>query len=288
MIALLLTILSSTIIFVVFKYFAHYKIDTFQAIIFNYFTAFCCGMLFTDEPWQDISLNLHNWGIYAAVCSVLFISLFLIMALSSQQNGVSSTSVAVKMSMAVSLLSIMLYHGESISLLRIAGMIAAFCGVYFMAAGKGTEKPAAAWMLFVLFVGSGLLDFALNFVEQLHLSPFNSSMFTAFGFLFAGSIGTLILSVQIIRRKAQLKGKNVLAGIILGVPNYFSIYMLIESYRQLNWNDSSILAIINVSVVVLSGIIGFSIFRERLTTRKVIGFTLALTAITLLALAMHG
>src|SRR5690606_27217476 len=99
---------------------------------------------------------------------------------------------------------------------------------------------------------------------------------TAFGFLFAGSIGALILGVQIIRRKAQLKGKNVLAGIILGVPNYFSIYMLIESYRQLNWNDSSILAIINVSVVVLSGIVGFTLFREHLTTRKVIGFTLAL------------
>ncbi len=45
MIALAGTIISSTLIFVIFRLFEKYKIDTFQAIVFNYFTAFICGVV---------------------------------------------------------------------------------------------------------------------------------------------------------------------------------------------------------------------------------------------------
>ncbi|MDG1658691.1 MAG: EamA/RhaT family transporter, partial [Crocinitomicaceae bacterium] len=44
MIALLLSVLSSSLIFVIFKLFARFKIDTFQAIVVNYFMAFIIGV----------------------------------------------------------------------------------------------------------------------------------------------------------------------------------------------------------------------------------------------------
>lgn len=285
MIALVLTITGSSLIFVLFRYFSKFGIDTFQAIVFNYFTAFVCGYFLTAQPWSAVPTQLASWGGIALLCAILFISLFVIMGLSSQRNGVSRTSVAVKMSMAVSLLGMILYYREEVSTLKIIGIIAAFLGVYFTAVGKGTERTSAGWMLFVLFIGSGLLDFLLNFVEKQHFNPFNSSMFTAFGFLFAGCIGSLLLVPQFIRRKRWFHPKHALAGIILGIPNYFSIYMLIESYRQLDWHDSAILAMINVSVVITSTLLGVVLFRESFSGRKVLGLSLALTAILLLYLA---
>jgi len=45
MLYLLLSVLFSSAIFIVFKLFDTYKINTLQAIVFNYFTAFTIGIL---------------------------------------------------------------------------------------------------------------------------------------------------------------------------------------------------------------------------------------------------
>ena len=79
-----LSILSSSIIFVVFKLFKRYRIDTFQAIVFNYFTACAIGLLLFRNEWNPSSLEHIEWLAPMLICSVLFISLFLIMGLSSQ------------------------------------------------------------------------------------------------------------------------------------------------------------------------------------------------------------
>jgi drug/metabolite transporter (DMT)-like permease len=270
---------------VIFKVFKKYDINTFQAIVFNYFTAFTCGYLTSPEPWENISGNLSSWWLYAIVSSILFISLFFIMGKSSQENGVASTSVAVKMSMAISILAFIYFYNETISWMKIVGVCFAFIGVYLVSHQKESTKNKAAWMLLVLFIGSGMLDFLLNRVQDITFEYYLSSMFTAFGFLFAGTIGLIFLSIQIIRKKTKIEFKNVLAGIILGIPNYFSIYMLISSYEILEWQDSTILAVMNVSVVIISNIIGFSVFKEKLNVFKIIGLSSAIAAIILLVFA---
>jgi len=285
MTTLILSILASSFIFAIFKLFAKYKIDTFQAIVFNYFTAFSCGYLFPNKPWSEFSENISSWGIYAVIAAVLFISLFMVMGKSSQLNGVARTSVATKMSMSVSLIAMVIYYSESMGGLKIVGILLAFLGVILTSKSDKTEKSSATWMLFVLFFGSGLLDFLLNIVQSLPFTHFNSSMFTAIGFLAAGSIGLSVLIVQLIRRKTTFAYKNVVAGIILGIPNYFSINMLIESYSQLDWQDSSVLSVLNVSVVLLASIIGFIFFKEQLTKLKLFGLFASVSAIVLLYLA---
>lgn len=287
MIPLLLSIASSSLIFVIFKLFSKYKVDTFQAIVFNYFTAFVCGTFITSQPWSHEFENLKSWGHIAFICSGLFISLFLLMGKSSQLNGVARTSVAVKMSMAVSILAMVVYYNEPLGLIKICGIILAFCGVVLVSKPDGTSKQTAGWMLFILFFGSGLLDFLLNFVQNLPLTHFNSSMFTAFGFLGAGVIGLTVLSIQLLRKKTVLSFKNVIAGVLLGIPNYFSIYMLIEAYRSTSFEDSTILSITNVAVVVLSSLVGFSLFKEKMTTRKTIGLLTAIFAIIFLFIAQY-
>lgn len=282
MTALILSIIASSSIFAIFKLFTKYKVDTFQAIVFNYFTAFACGYLFTNKPWTHVSENLTNWGFYAIIAALLFISLFLIMGKSSQLNGVARTSVATKMSMSVSLIAMIIYYSESIEFLKIVGILLAFIGVILTSISESNEKSSATWMLFVLFIGSGLLDFVLNIVQSLPFTQFNSSMFTAFGFLAAGTLGLVFMLIQLGRRKIVFQWKNVLAGIILGIPNYFSINMLIESYSQLDWQDSTVLSVLNVSIVLLASILGFVFFKEKLTKFKLIGLISAVSAIVVL------
>lgn len=286
MVVLALSILSSSIIFVIFKLFQAYKIDTFQAIVFNYFTACTIGLfLFRTELNADSLVHL-DWLPPLLMCSVLFISLFLIMGLSSQHNGVSSTSIAVKMSMAFSLVLMILWHGENLSGLKLLGICLAFLGVLLISLKKGsTNKSRAIWMLPVLFFGSGSLDFVLNYAQNHSLNYMSSSIFSALGLGLAGIIGALILLFKIFRKKTKIEFKNIVAGIILGVPNYFSIYLLLRSYESTALDDSSVLAITNVGVVLSSSLIGFALFKEEATVIKLLGLLASITAIVSLYLA---
>jgi drug/metabolite transporter (DMT)-like permease len=286
MIALALSIFCSTIIFVLFKLFKKFGIDTFQAIVFNYFTAFIIGVSLYHNEWNPNALQEQTWMFFSAGSSILFIGLFLLMAFSSQSNGVASTSIAVKMSMAISLIIMILSYDEEVSALKTAAILLAILGVFLVSySGKNKTKMASGWMLLVLFIGSGTLDFTLNLVQKHILQSLTASLFSAISLGLAGIIGSVVLIFRIIQNKTQLRAKNLVAGIILGVPNFFSIYLLLLSYKTTGWTDSTVLAITNVSVVLFSAVIGFLIFSEEANKRKIIGLIAAISAIVSLYFA---
>ncbi|MDG1741326.1 MAG: DMT family transporter [Crocinitomicaceae bacterium] len=284
MIPLLLSILSSSAIFAIFKLFERFKIDTFQAIVFNYFTAFFIGIILYGHQWNEKGFDEISWFFYAVICALLFIGLFLIMGRSSQINGVASTSVAVKMSTAISIILMIVGYSEKFTALKASGILLALVSVFLVSYTKGKKAPAS-WMLLVLFFGSGTLDFVLNYVQNFELKTISTALFSAFALGLAGVLGALILSVRIIQGSTKIELKNIAAGIVLGIPNYFSIYLLIHSYRTTGWQDSTVLAVTNVSVVLLSSLIGFLAFEENATSRKIIGLISAILAIVILSLA---
>ena len=284
MIAIIGTVVCSTLIFVIFRIFERYNIHTFQAIIINYLTAFLCGYLIHfKEDSKEVFVHLE-WLPFVGFSALLFISLFLLMAISSQKNGIAATSVAVKMSMAVSMIGMILLYNEEVSYPKVIGIILALVGVYLIAApGLSGTKKTSAYMLIVLFVGSGLLDLNLNYAQNHVLNHISSSLFTAFGFGAAFSIGIVVYLIQIIRAKAApFHYKNANAGILLGIPNYYSIYFLLESYNAISWNDSSILALVNVSVVILSVLTGLLAYKEVLNSKKIVGIVASILAILML------
>lgn len=281
MIALLGAIFFSSLIFVLFKLFPKFGIDTFQAIVFNYFTACICGFTLYGNTWNSSAMNDLDWFYAALISGFLFISLFVLMGKSSQINGVAMTSVAVKMSMAVS--AICIGYSESFSWIKIGGIILAITGVLLVSFDKSkSSKDSAIWMLFILFFGSGLLDFALNYVQKHLLTYLSASLFSAIGFGIAGIFGIFILIQSLVRKQTKVSFKNLFAGVCLGIPNFFSIYLLITAYSSTGWSDSTVLAIVNVSIVVISAILGFIAFKESVSKQKLLGLLSAVFAIGML------
>lgn len=287
MIELILAILFSSFIFVIFKMFKRFEIDTFQAIVFNYFTAAFCGFGLYSGEWNSHNLIDTQWVPYAIICGILFISLFVIMGLSAQKNGVAITSIATKMSMASGVLGMIFLYHESVGFLKILGVLLAFIGVIavsWIKSDKNNEQ-SSWWMLLVLFFGSGLLDIVLNYAQKNVLETLTTSLFSAIGLAIAGIFGLIIFIFQSFKGKTKFEVKNIIAGIVLGIPNYFSIYMLISSYQTTGWTDSTVLSIINVSVVLTSTLLGLILFNEKINRLKLLGLICSLLAITLLYVA---
>lgn len=286
MIALVLSIACSASIFVLFKLFEKYRINIFQAIVMNYFTAFLIGILLFGGHWKSDLLNDPQWLNFVLLASILFIGLFLVMGYSSQRNGVASTSVAVKMSMAFSMILMIMAYSERLSPLKLTGIILALVGVLLVSVSRKTTNAAnSSWMLIFLFVGSGTLDFVLNYTQKNVLGSLSPALFTAFGLGCAGLISMIILIVQVLRGEEKINFRSSIAGVLLGIPNYFSIYFLLLSYKTTGLSDSSVLALTNVGVVICSAIAGFLFFKEKRSTQKILGLLAALTAIVSLYFA---
>lgn len=280
---LFLSVLASSLIFVLFRSFPGWKIDTLQAVIANYFVAFACGiLLFHDHIPASDALQIGMP--YALLCGVLFISLFIIMGISAQKNGVSTTSISVKMSMALSVILVLFINHTDITWTNIIPLLAAVLGVFLVSFSKPGDKQSTnyLWMLFVLFFGSAGLDLVLYFAKTNWLPQgFHDGVFAAMGFLMAGILGLIFFIIKRMQGKVSFDRRSWFGGIILGIPNYFSIYLLVKSYNTLNLLPHQILSIANVGVVIFTSILGLSLFKEKFTIQKTIGLLLCLAALGL-------
>ena len=97
-------------------------------------------------------------------------------------------------------------------------------------------------------------------------------------FLFAGLTGLIILIIRIIKGQTVIRTKNIIAGVCLGIPNFFSIYLLLLALQQ-GWEGSVVFPINNVGVLVLAAFFGIVLFKEKLNGFKLAGFILSLLAI---------
>lgn len=288
MIYLFLSIFFSTIILVIFRMFRRYGVNTFQAIVYNYIVAFAVGFGLYGDEWRSEHLDQGSWVPFAFIIGGLFIGLFLLMGKSSQENGIGITSVTVKMSLVIPVTMAIFLYNENIYLAKIVGIIGALIGVFLITFQRRSQRkkgaPNNVLFLIILFFGSGALDTLLNYVERVASGNLSLALFSAIGFGIAGILGFIVLIGALLMKKQHFHWKHVVGGIILGVPNFFSIYFLMMAVRYPELDDSITYALNNVGIVMASFLIGIIAFKESITPLKIVGGVVAIIAIFLLTL----
>ena len=267
MIYLLLSIIASTIIFIIFKLFEKFNINILQAIVVNYCIAFTTGILAYKGTITISQLPNLDWFYYTLVLGALFIIVFNLMAITTQRSGLSVVSVATKMSVVIPVLFGLLYYNENLGAIKLFGIGIALIAVY-LTSNKSDQRTVINRKLIVLpilvFVGSGIIDTSIKFLEDAYVANNDVPLFSAIIFLAAAIIGFIIIIIQVMSGSFKFEFKNVIAGICLGVPNYFSIYFLVKTLRSDILESSGIFAINNVSIVTLSTFAGIFLFKEKL------------------------
>ena len=271
-----------------FKITGRLNINTFQAIVFNYISCIITGSLFNGYfPVNSVNMQ-QPWFPWALLMGGMFIIIFNIVAFTTQQSGVAVASVANKLSLVIPFVFSIYLYNEPVTLLKILGIIAALLAVYL------TVKPAEkinrvhrkTWVLvlpILLFAGSGLLDTLIKYTEERFLNEHNSNDFLITAFTSAGLIGTLILLTGIVTRRRRFDYRAVLAGMAIGVPNYFSIWCLVMVLKKYAGNSSALIPINNMGIVLFSAVAAWILFREQLSLYNWSGILLSLAAIALIA-----
>jgi len=289
MIFLALSIIASTLIFVIFRLFASYNINTLQAIVVNYFVACSCGVIGYQNSIELSAIPQYNWFYYTLALGALFLIVFNLMAITTQHNGLSVVSVATKMALVIPIAFGLWYYKEPLGTSKAAGIVLALIAVYLVAVKKDSsiilQKKNLVFPVLV-FLGSGLIDTSLNFLQNDFITDKSLiPLFSSTIFLTAGVIGIMVLVAQKIKGVLVLEFKNIIAGIVLGIPNYFSIYFLVKALRSDLFDSSGIFTINNVGIVIISTLLGIVFFKEQLSVKNWIGITLAVISIALVSLA---
>ncbi|MEJ6791437.1 MAG: EamA family transporter [Lacinutrix sp.] len=287
MIYLIFSILASTLIFVIFNLLGKYKINTTQAIIVNYFTAFTVGMLSTKETLSVTQIISKDWFYGSIFLGFLFIAIFNVMALTAQRNGLSVASVASKMSVAIPIIFGLYAYNESLSFQKTIGILLALFAVYLTSVKARSSKInyKNLWLPILLFLGSGVIDTSIKFIETTYVSKNGIPLFSATIFAIAGLIGIILILIKVLKGDFKFDYRSVFGGIILGIVNYYSIYMLLKALQIENFESSNIFSVNNVCIVMLSTLLGLLFFKEKLSLKNWIGISLAIFSIVLVTLA---
>lgn len=290
MIPLVLSIIASTFIFVLFRLFARYSINTLQAIVVNYFVACSCGIVGYQNSIEISAIPKYDWFYYTVALGALFIIVFNLMATTTQRSGLSVVSVATKMALVIPIGFGLWYYQEPLGPFKAIGIILALAAVYLVSVKNrsGVILQNRNLMFPVLvFFGSGLIDTSLNFLQNDFIKDKSLiPLFSSTIFMTAGVIGIMVLVVQKIKGVLSLEYKNIIAGVVLGIPNYFSIYFLVKALRSNLLDSSGIFTINNVAIVIISTLLGIVFFKEQLSLKNWIGIILAVISIALVSLAI--
>ena len=280
---LLLSILCSSAIFIIFKLFQKYKVDTFTAIVINYFIASITGV-FTINGNLDFEYVAQAPWIYNAVfLGIIFIALFNLMALTAQKLGPSVASIANKMALIIPVVFAVFYYNDSINILKIIGIALALIGVSLSTYKEkvATEK-VDKWLLIIpliVFLGSGFIDTFLKYNQEFYLNKnlLDAQLFPSVTFITAFTIGLVVIIAK--GGKKLLHLPTVIGGVTLGVINYGSIFFLIEIFNHSDLESSVVFPINNMGVVLMTALTSLFIFKERFTTKNKIGIALSILAL---------
>lgn len=286
MIEITLTIVTFSLMLIIFKYFEIFKVNNLQAIIVNYITAGALALV------ADGSVLTNNFSIttlfqpkfiyYALIIGVLFIITFNLIAFGTQKIGIAITTVSNKMSMIIPVLIGLFVFKEDKNFLKLIGIVLAILAIFFSCSknGKLSFEKKYLPVIILVFIGQGIADSTLKWAQEFAINSSNNNVFFATTFFTAAFSGTLFMMIQ--QRKITVTLRSLLWGVILGIPNYFTLYFFVEALSAGVFESSQVFPIVNMGVIVLTAVMGIILFREHLSKSNWMGILLALIAISLI------
>lgn len=286
---LLLAVICTVLLGFIFKLFVRYGVNIFQAIVFNYITCFTCGWIHLGHFPVTHESIASPWMPYAMVLGIVFITGFNTAAMTVQHYGVTISQIMQKMSILLTVPFAVLVYGDSSGAGKIFGFFLALASIILVnwpSSSDEVSKRAPSsllWIPLVTWVLSGVIEILFIRVQYDHLADMSDPTFIISVF---GTAGVLGLSTAIwgwAQRRLVFSWKNVVGGLVLGVPNYGSMLFMLWALHS-GLEGSFVFPVANVGIIVATTIGAVLLFHEKLSKINWMGIGLAVVAIVLMSI----
>ncbi|WP_445263754.1 hypothetical protein [Rhodohalobacter sp. 8-1] len=218
--------------------------------------------------------------VLAIFVGFIFIANFFIYSKSVSKNGVGISVAAMRMSLLIPVLLSTIWYLELMSTRQWIGFITVIVALFLLLPNKRRmlrEPKSAAWLLVLLFLGTGLGDGSLKIFEADFSSYLTKEQFMGTVFLSATLVGFLVV---LIKGNLSFSKQELGMGILVGIPNLYSAIFLIEALEVMN--GAIVYSIVNTLTVLGATVLGMIRWGDIVTPVQWTGIAATLLSILLL------
>lgn len=286
MLTLAIGIISSTIISLLFKWFEKIDVDNLPTIVINYFVCFFAGWLVEGAFPIPVDVYEKSWLWIALMLGFFFIGGFSLNAYTLQKTGIAVTSVFQRLSLLLSVLASIFLFGDYLTPLQFAGIFLGIIAVYLTSGIKDIKESKKDLLLLLsVFFMAGFIEVFISIAQRNHGAG-ESVAFTVLLFLWAGVLGFVWMIWELLNKRIRVNLKTLVCGVLLGVPNFFSIYMIVKSLEN-GLSPAVVFTVMNVGTILLSSLLALLLFKEQLTKKQWVGIIFASFAVLLISLKLQ-
>lgn len=295
-----LSVLFTVALYLIMRAFPRYKVDSFHAVVFNYYACVLTGLLLTPDLHLFDKVSLQSEGtLITLALGGMFVVTFMLIGLTAQKVSVTATSLAGNMSLVIPVLFglfVFKNNNKEFTVINYAGLVIALVALALGAiqttkkeapGGLVTNVPSTGNLLLVLplltFLAAGTNNTLINFLSVKYYSPGETTLFMIIACSGAILIGSAILLFRILTKGEKLHWRSIAGGLILGVPNFLSLYFLLLALASFGNSAAFVFPIYNILTMLVSACAAWLIYRERLNHLNKFGLLLAVIAIIMIS-----
>jgi len=279
MLYLLLAIASSALISIIMRLSEHYVKNEMGMFMANYAVCMVLSYLYMPDkaflPVMAEPGNGFTWML-GIISGILYLASFVFMKKNMVKNGIVMTSTFMKLGVLVPTLMAVVIFREMPRGTQVVGFVLAVLGILGMYLERQTTNHDfnKVWLLLLLFL-SGLTDAMANIFDELGNKSFKDMYL-----LITFAIALLIAAALTFRGGARVACKDLMVGVLIGIPNYYSARFLLKALGEIPAVVAyPTFSIGTIAVITLTGVVAF---KEKLTIRQMFAVGLIAVAVVLL------
>ncbi len=295
MIYFILSVLFTVCLYLIMRAYPKFGVDSFQAIVFNYYACVITGLILTPKLEIFRSVDFTATGtIYTLLLGVMFVTVFLLIGLTAQKVSVTASSLAANMSLVIPVLFglfVFQNNNKVFTFFNYAGLVLAVVSLGLGAIKRNKSNSSLKSMLIgttlflplLTFIGTGANNTLINYLTFTYYKPEQSTIFMIIACVGAALIGSVILICKLLFQNHKIQLKNLIGGFVLGVPNFLSLFFLLKALQTYSNSAAFVFPIYNILTMLVSSVAAFLIYREKLNRLNQLGLLIAIIAILLIS-----
>ena len=277
MIYLMLAIASSALVSIIIRLGEDHVTNQMGMLLSNYVVCSICAIVCSNS---DVVTAVQASGVFdiglGVVCGFLYLAGLLLMQYNTKHNGVVLSSTFMKLGVLIPTLMAIVFFREIPKGTQVIGIVLALLAIVMIHFEKDALKEGnkKIWLLVLLLCG-GITDSTANIFEKFG-SPAAKDVYLFMIFFVAG----VLAFVLVLKSKKKVSPKDVIFGVILGVPNYFSSRFLLLSLSSMS--AVVVYPTYSVATMIVITVVGVLAFKEKLDRKKAIALGMIVLALGLL------
>ena len=242
----------------------------------NYLMCLVLSILYTGvDNLLPASTQLPRTIGMGVIHGMLYLGSFVLLQINVKRNGVILPAIFMKLGLLVPMVLSVVLFGEMPSIRQAVGFAIAIAAIILINQESGSRATKFKAGLILLLLGGGSAD-AMSKVFEVYGDTTLSAQFLLYTFIVA----FLLCAGLMFWKKEHLGRTEVLFGLVIGIPNYFSAKFLLRAMEDV----AAVIAYPTYSVgtIFVVSLVGVLAFRERLSRRQWFAIGIILIALILL------